>query len=40
MRNNFFLINDPTFAILPHVWGKMIFMVGQVSDRKQQPLIG
>ena len=32
-----FTIEDPVFAILPHVWGKMTFVVGQVDDTPPKP---
>ena len=33
----FFTINHPLFAILPHEWGNMTFVVGQVDDTPPKP---
>ncbi len=33
----FFAINYPAFAILPHLWSKMTFVVGQVDDTTSMP---
>ena len=33
-----FIIKHPVFAILPHVWGKMTFVVGQVDDTPPKPI--
>ena len=32
-----FTIKHPVFAILPHVWDKMTFVVGQVDDTPPKP---
>ena len=38
MRNDFFTIKHPAFAILHHIWGKMTFVVGQVDDTRVKTL--